>query len=597
MKTIWYFVLFVSILTMSCKKDKKEDPTPTPPPTTITVAVTGNVVDKNGMPIADVTVNIGNKTVKTNNNGFFSIPSVTVNIKRYQISFEKAGYFKLYRSGVPKAGNPIKVSVGLISESDPNLSAQKQFHSSQSDSVNLPDGSVVVFPANAFMRQDGNTYNGMVTVKACYLDPTWNKYPMFAFGGDLYGKDSTNKDVKLNPFIGLNVVIQDELGNALQLDSIHQKRATVRMKIPSGLVPVAPNQIEMWAYAPQQGAKQGKGSAVKTGDSYQGEVLHFSFWSCEESYDGSAIVFGYVSKMVNNTEVKMSGVPVIVGNQFVFTDINGKYTAEVPAGLPGIIIFPLHDEQQMHIINQPLQDGQTYQHNFILSNFYIVKGYVKTLNNQPISGASIYAYYEANGVVDYLNAITDNTGKFELTVKGGANEYFIYAQYGNLIKSIVLGNIQADTTINFIMQTFGNNRLVVNGQVIFDFTGDNENASIYGNFHSSPYAIYVEYLDHGLFEILINDSSFIPNIGQDYPLGNNYLISYANLNTMQTSEYLSSGTIRFTSYDIHGTQNGLIEGVFSGTDDINIATVSGKFSVTNSVMQLKKKKKMPFKKR
>ncbi len=580
-----FALMLTSVIIFSCKKDRKDEPQPNPTPT-ISVGISGTVIDASGNPLNNVTVKVGNQTYTTDFSGTFYIQNASFTTQRYTITFEKQGYFTLQRSGQLTPGKPIILNVGLISENDPIYAAQKQWNSSQPDSVVLPNGSVVSFPANAFVNVNGSPYNGVVTVKACYLDPTWDKYPMFTFNGDLYGIDSTNNEVMLNPFAGLNVVLQDANGNRLQLDSAHNKKALVKMKIPAQLVANAPNQVEMWVYAPQQGAKQGKGSAVKTGDSYQGEVMHFTYWSCEESYENKAYVEGYVRKNINGDDIGLGGVPIVVANQLIFTDNTGFYKAIVPAGLSGISIAPQIASLQPFMIPNALNPGEVYTKDFIItqgSNLYAIYGTVRNNNQQPLANALVQVQYWNNTTYQYINAFThtNNQGKYYILVSSNTYNYSITAKYGTQSAS---ANIQGPLTQDFqkdltMPAIAGNNRLKVNGNIIFNITGNPANASISGYF-VQELSIYVHVNNTGMFSII--SPNYQPSINTAYNIPSDYQVEYGHQGIPNPLN-LSSGTIQFTKFNT----SGLVEGIFSGTDPSG-NSVEGVFSVPYVTLLLKK---------
>lgn len=443
------------VVTLSCKKNKDENPTLTAPTSTI-VPVVGIVIDVNGNPLSGVTVKAGTHTTTTDYSGAFYLPSVSFGLTRYTITFEKQGYFKLYRSGIPKAGKPIQLTVGLISENDNTYASQKTFSSTQNDSIQLPDGSEIVFPANAFITSNGNVYNGMVTVKACYLDPTWDKYGMFVFGGDLYGKDSNNKDVMLNPFSGLNVMLYDDSGNTLQLDSIHNVKATVKMKIPTPLIAEAPDTIETWEYANEKGDKQKKGKASKIGDKYMGQVAHFSYWSFEKSYFGKATIWGYVKKIVNNDSIGVAGVKVKVGRQIVITDADGKYEATVPDNLQGIVIVPIFLNIGLNptILTNALSNNESKRVDFELptGSIFTIKGVVlnDTTTRQPITNALMSAEWSSQQSLQKVITFTNNLGRFILPIEVNNTEVTIKAQTVTQLTDTTIYLIN-DTNITIFM--------------------------------------------------------------------------------------------------------------------------------------------------
>lgn len=584
MKTIFKISLFVvltAIMVYSCKKDRDENPTPSNPNNFITIPVTGTVVDEYGNPLSNVTVKAGSLSVTTDNAGIFYFPTATFSNSRFIISFEKAGYFTLYRSGVPKPGKPINLTVGMISEFNSTYAAQKTFSSTQTDSIELPDGSVIVFPANAFITQTGSAYTGNVTVKACYLDPTWEHYGMYTFGGDLYGKDLNNNDVMLNPFKGLNVVLQDQSGNNLQLDTINNVKATVKMKIPSSLVADAPSTVQTWVYATGQGVKREKGNASKIGDKYMGQVAHFSYWSCEKAYTGKATVWGYVRKVVNSDSIGISGVKVRVGRQLVVTDQDGKYEAIIPSSISNIVVVPVfgYTTFNPYTISNPLGDNESKRIDFVVnqSDAILLRGRVLTANNSPISNALVSAewYSQTQQVV---TVTTNSLGQFSLPIEANAYYITLTAKTADQYRTIYIYN-PSDTIIDIIMPEIpGNNKLIVNGITIFDITGDpGQNGHIHSHIINNNTEISVEIIGSGMFEIR-NDTSLqtIPLTNQQYTIPNQFSVTYSTQNVQY--QPLTSGTITFTT--INSTEGKLIEGDVTGTDTLNNSVIIH-FSVPN----------------
>lgn len=582
MKTIIKFsVLFTLtiVVALSCKKDRDENPTPSNP-TSVVLPVVGTVVDVNGNPLSDVTVKAGTYTTTTDYTGKFYLPAVSFGLTRYTISFEKQGYFKLYRSGVPQAGKPINLAVGLISENDFAFASQKTFNSTQKDSIQLPDGSEIVFPANAFITTNGNVYNGMVTVKACYLDPTWDNYGMFVFGGDLYGKDLNNNDVMLNPFSGLNVMLFDGSGNSLQLDSINNVKATVKMKIPASLVAQAPETIETWEYASSQGVKREKGDASKTGDKYMGQVAHFSYWSFEKPHTGKATIWGYVKKVVNGDSIAIAGIKVKVGRQIVITDAEGKYEAKVPDNLPGIDIVPIFSNIGFTpiVLTNSLSNNQSKRQDFVLpsSSIFTIKGVVKNANGQPIANAFVSAEWYSSSQQNVVT-FTNNLGRFALPVDASTYSVKITAQTQTQSTSIYIYNITNDIDTTIVMPaTPGNNKLTVNGTTIFSFVGMPSNYDVWSSYEANFLNIYVHVPNSGMFRIVSSQNPQLPPVlNQSYSIPNHFEVYYGT-QQLQTPDTLQSGTVKFTKWPTQPGQ--LIEGTVTGTASLGYP-VSINFSV------------------
>lgn len=68
-------------------------------------------------------------------------------------------------------------------------------------------------------------------------------------------------------------------GEALQIAS--GKKATLTMPLPAAAQASAPATIPLWHFNESKGLWEEEGTATKTGNTYVGEVSHFSFWNCD----------------------------------------------------------------------------------------------------------------------------------------------------------------------------------------------------------------------------------------------------------------------------------------------------------------------------
>ncbi len=392
---------------------------------------------------------------------------------------------------------------------------------------------------------------------------------MFCFGGDIYAKSSDNQEVYLDPFVGLNIIITDNAGNKLQLDSIHQKTATVKMKIPDPLIADAPSNITMWEYASAQGIKREKGDATKVGDKYMGTVAHFSFWSFEQKHTGKAEIYGYIKKYSNGDSIGIAGIKVKVGKQIVITDNDGLYKAFVPDNISNIAIVPLISNASPTgninpiVIQTPLQDSQSKRVDFDLTGLiYIVKGTVKNYNGTNVPNAMVSANW-VSSVFQKVITFTNNYGMFVLPVEQGVNYITIIAKTPTQSTSISLNSLQNDTTIEIRFPAIpGINKLKVNNETIFSITGHPQNVEISGFMEQNELSIYVHNPNYGMFSIYAQP---LPSLqtNQDYSIPSNFNVQYGT-QQMQTPANLSSGTITFTT--VPTTSGQLIEGYVNGVD-------------------------------
>lgn len=589
-KILLFFIALVItsfVFITSCKKERKDDPIPTDP-TKTTIVLSGNVIDVNQTPISGVIVKVAGIQVTTEYDGSFYIKSASVPIERFIVEFSKPGYFTLSRSAIPEAGVPIDMEVGLISETDYNYAGSKSFLSTSTDSLEMISGCVISFFPNSFVTETGAPYSGTVNVKAAYLDPTMTNFPMFVFGGDLYGKDNAGNDVMLNPFTGLNVIITDPSGNKLQLDEANNKKATVRMQIPNSLILAAPNLIDLLEYNPIMGVSQSSGTANKTGGKYMGQVGHFSFWSCQETTPGIAIVSGKVTDM---NGLPVPGVNVRVGHRMAKTDINGDYSAKVPTGVSMVIgIFPTYYGTTINPTPcAPLSNNGTFTADFTVPALRKVYGRLVNCGGNPIIGkVSIDWYSIGTSTNVHTSCFTQADGIFELFIEYSASTANLHG-WGNNTDSIYYIYPSSDPF------NVGDIRLcppVQAGPTQFTLTGGQFTAAqIFSGFSGSGYlrldstgtpkhVIVQAYGSNGDIWLEINGTSTgTYAVGaKSVTLVSMYLM-YVNPLFQDT---LQTGSVRITKLE---PVSGLIEGTFSGITGTGVSLTNGVFSVIRNPNQ------------
>jgi len=579
-------LLGTSLLFTTCKKDKKEEPTPSDP-TKTSITLSGSVVNINSTPMYGVTVKIGTNTTTTKNDGSFYFSNITVPSSRFVVEFSSPGYFTLVRSAVPTAGEKYDIEVGLISETDPTYAASTSFASNIAGNLTMTNGCVIDFPANGFINSSGNLYSGTVYVKAAYLDPSMDNYPMFVFGGDLYGKDSTGTEVMINPYSGLNVILTDGT-NGLQLDTANNVTAQVQFNIPATMQASAPNTIELFDFDENQGIAYANGAANKTGGKYMGQVQHFSFWNCAEYNPGKALISGYVT---DANGIPVPGVPVRVGHTFAKTNIDGYYHKIVPTGVSITVgIFPtfLGNIITPQVVS-PLTDGGTANIDIVVPALKKVFGRIVNCAGGPIPAKVMLSWYSNTVFHDvHMSCFTRPDGTFDLLTEPSItsanlhvwslNTDSIYYVYPST-NPFDLG----DVTICPPIQT-GPNQMTLSGgmfttpttltnfnsskvaTMIFDTAGVAKHISVTAYGADGDFYIQTNGVTAGTYTIGVKSSPTLVSI---------YLFNP----TWQDS--LSTGTVKITKL---GSVGGLVEGTFTGTSSTGVS-VTGQFSTVRGQNQ------------
>jgi hypothetical protein len=242
----------------------------------VTASLQGRVVDENGMPVEGAVVSSGTAGATTDVNGIFSFSNISMSSRFGYVQAVKAGYFTGSKSIITNGGASNYVNIQLIPQSGmgsfPALTGGFAAIGA-TDTVDFGDSSIVTASSKAL-------YTGTVYVYSTYLDPTdsllYGKMP-----GDLRGIGSNGFETALQSFGLLDVVMTDFSGNPLQVAA--GKTAAVTWVIPATLQSVAPATIPLWYFNDTTGRWIQQGSAVRNGNSYVGQVSHFTWWTCAQA--------------------------------------------------------------------------------------------------------------------------------------------------------------------------------------------------------------------------------------------------------------------------------------------------------------------------
>lgn len=268
-------LLFVG---MACNKSSSSSTTTStnniPPDQIVTASLQGRVVDQNGLPVQGAAVTSGSASTTTDVNGIFSFTSISMSSRFGYVKVAVPGYYTGSRSIITNPGASNFVSIQLVP-----LVATSTFAAVSGGSVGIASGDTATFTANEIVTASTNgSYTGTVNVFANYLNPTDpNLYKYMP--GDLRGIGSNGLETALESYGIVAVELQDGAGDQLQLASGHT--ATLTFSIPDTLQSSAPATIPLWYFNDTTGRWIQQGTAIRMGNSYVGQVSHFTYWSVD----------------------------------------------------------------------------------------------------------------------------------------------------------------------------------------------------------------------------------------------------------------------------------------------------------------------------
>ena len=296
------FILFGSI---SCNKDE-DNSNPAAPGTVtgqkITTTISGKVYDNLGALISGATVTIGSKTATSNLWGIYLLEDVEVPADRAVITASKTGYWDQQKGLIASANATNYANIVLFPDNKTYT-----VNALSGGTINLPGGTSITFPANAFSTASGTAYTGTVLLTAHEILTNEQTFGMKIPGGDLLATDKNNQSVLLISYGMAGAELYDAVGNKLKLAA--GKQAQISFPIVSTQTASAPATIPLWHYDNTAMKWIEEGTATKTGNNYVGTVSHFSWWNCDISNSLATLTFTIVDCLglpLENALVKLN---------------------------------------------------------------------------------------------------------------------------------------------------------------------------------------------------------------------------------------------------------------------------------------------------
>jgi protocatechuate 3,4-dioxygenase beta subunit len=391
-KIISVFLPLLILFTISCNKDENKDTPAVSGSYTITIA--GQIKGENGLPLENASIQVGNKSAQTDNNGIFFIEKVNVNKGRAVVKANKAGYWDRTVGFIPNTG--VIQYCNFVMPQKINSPAIQ----SATGGTITSSGATLTFSPNAFVTSTGSNYSGLVTVTAKHLPVNDPNFGTLIPGGDLMAESTSGDIVKLESYGMIGVEIRDNLGNSLQLAP--GKPATIQLPIDAGQLAGAAATIPLWYFDESKNMWVEEGFATKQGNKYIGEVAHFSWWNCDEPFP-PATIQGYV--------YDCNGFPVANARIYhnydggVYTNQNGYYSGQINSAVASAI-YAGFSTITSGIVNIPaLTSGQIYNVpdlTFNCDSMGKLKMQFVDCNNLPvnatvyISNGSGFSYFQTN---------------------------------------------------------------------------------------------------------------------------------------------------------------------------------------------------------
>jgi hypothetical protein len=318
---------------VSCQKPFGDERVSTPPITSVDLttkissSVSGFVTDENDAAVKSASVKVGSQVVSTDKYGFFEIKNEQVVKNAAIVSVTMQGYFPGIRTYMAEQNKSAFVRIKLI----PKTTAGT-FNGTAGGSATLTSGLKISLPGNAVVNaMTGATYTGTVTIASSWINPAAADLDRI-MPGDLRALDAGGSFKQLITYGMAAVELSGSAGEKLQVAP--GKKASISFPLPSTLAAAAPASISLWYFDEAIGLWKEEGTAVKTGNNYEGEVSHFSFWNCDVPANFVQVnmtIKDNKGNPVSYSHVKISRVSNPTSAAFGYTDSSGYVSGSVPA--------------------------------------------------------------------------------------------------------------------------------------------------------------------------------------------------------------------------------------------------------------------------
>lgn len=265
MKLNRLIILFLTVLLFhGCKKGEKGFVPPNDPKSK-EIGLSGTIYGPDGYPAEGVVVTIdGHKSV-TPASGLFEYTGTVSNVDKVKLSISKNGYFKYSKIFTLEENSSIeKLAYYLASEETAG-----SFESASGGTV-ATSYVTLVFQPNSFVKEDGNSYNGKVTVKMPLnaITDYENKLP-----GDSRALTAANEKVVVETWGGINVQVYSNAGQPLKLVkpvNYTYKRQRYDYTTPN-------EKFRIWAYNDIEDIWKEAGDAQANQQDYTGSTTSLSY--------------------------------------------------------------------------------------------------------------------------------------------------------------------------------------------------------------------------------------------------------------------------------------------------------------------------------
>lgn len=405
-------IALLVFLLFSCKKninDSVDTVKATPDLITkVTSSVSGFVTDQNNGAVVGATVKAGGSNTTTDRYGYFELKNIEVVKEAATVEVSYTGYFKGIKTYMATEGKAAFFRIKLLQKTMAGT-----INATSGGSVSLSNGLNISLPANAVKNAaTGAAYSGTINVAAQFIDPTSTELNNI-MPGDLRGINTDGNIKGLTSYGMMAVELTGASGESLQIAD--GKKATITFPVPATINGSAPATIPLWYFNESNGLWKEEGTATKSGNTFVGEVSHFSFWNCDLPNAIVSLNFTLVDSAGNPMQdVLFEILPVSIFNGHVIGNTDRSGYVNVP-------VSPNTQYQLRIVTSSTLTFTKTFSvgeaslslGNIVVEgNFVSVHGTISGCNNSPTMNGRVIIN---DGYQNWIPVVQAN-GSFEFSV-------------------------------------------------------------------------------------------------------------------------------------------------------------------------------------
>ena len=412
-------------------------------PVPVQASVSGKLVDQNDNAISGAMVRSGLNITTTDSRGLFRFNNIIMDKYASVVTVEYNGYFKGIRTFSAAEGSSNFIKIKLI----PKILAAS-INASAGGTAMLPNNSSVTLTANSVVvKATGQVYAGAINVYAVNIDPTAADIAAI-IPGSFQAIDAANFRVLLKSYGMMAVQLEGQSGEILQIEN--GKTAKLHFTIPPSLSASAPATIPLWSLNETDGLWKEEGQATKSGNAYDGNVSHFSFWNCD--VPSSTI---YLELTVNSSAGSLPGTLVKItrvntgAQSFGYTDstghVGGLVFSNEPLALE--ILSTCNDvvyAQNIGPFSQNTNLGTVIVTIPALTSLTIT-GTALNCNNQPVTNGNAYIYFEGTLFTSPVINGSFSTIITRCSASAASIEVTVYNIDSTQLSTVWLGSASAGT--------------------------------------------------------------------------------------------------------------------------------------------------------